>query len=414
MMKNARKVERISYDEMLELASLGAGVMHSRSVEFAKKYRVPLRVRPSFSDGDGTLITYEAAENPPVVTGVALDRNGARVSLVGIPNQPGTMSQIFSKMSDRHIPIDMVVQDVPKENVAEVSFTVPQDDLADTLTAAGEAVEALGAGQVLHGTNVSKVSVVGAGMKTHTGVAGQMFQSLADASININMVTTSEIKISVLVDREDCEQAVRTVHDGFALHESKVATPSVGQQSAVDQGSMTQRHEDVERDVVARLANMEDIVVSDVELDDSQSRVTISNLPDAPGVAAAVFSTVANGGIMVDMIIQSAPVTGKASLSFTVPRADLEKCLTIATDVMRQWPESIVSHDKQIAKLSVMGIGLRSHTGVGERMFRALADASVNVQLINTSEIRISAIVASTDGEKAKLALFKAFSLTNS
>jgi aspartate kinase len=413
LVETARKVERMSYDEMLELASLGAGVMHSRSVEFAKKYRVPLRVRPAYSDGIGTLITYEAAENPPIVTGVALVRNEARVSFVGIPDRPGMISLIFCRMADRHIPIDMVVQDVPHEGVAEVSFTVPQDDLAETLTAASEALKELGSGQILHGTNVAKVSVVGSGMRTHTGVAGQMFHSLANASINIEMVTTSEIKISVLVDRSDCEAAVNAVHNGFALDQPTSVEPSVGQQNAQSHVA-SQRHEDVEREVVASLANMEDIVVSNVALDDSQARITISNLPDAPGVAAEVFSAVAEGGIMVDMIIQSAAVTDTASLSFTVPREDLEKCLLLARAVMEQWPESLISHDRDIAKLSVMGIGLRSHTGVGQRMFQALADASINVQLVNTSEIRISAVVASKDGVRAKHALFTAFDLVDS
>lgn len=411
MVENARKVERISYDEMLELASLGAGVMHSRSIEFAKKYRVPLRVRPSFSDGIGTLITREAAEKPPVVTGVALVRNEARVSLVGIADKPGMMSRIFSRMAERHIPIDMVVQDVPHEGLAEVSFTVPQDDLAETLTAASEAVQDIGGGQVLHGTNVSKVSVVGAGMRTHTGVAAQMFRSLADASININMVTTSEIKISVLVGRSSCEASVQTVHDGFAIDQQTIVPPSVGHQSEALNTAAAAENENVEREVVASLVSMEDIVVSNVELDDSQGRISIRNLPHAPGVAADLFSSVADGGVMVDMIIQSAPVTGTASLSFTVPREDTDKCVELVQAVMQRWPDAEISHDPAIAKLSVMGIGLRSHTGVGQRMFQALADASINVQLINTSEIRTSAIVASADGEKAKAALFAAFDL---
>lgn len=411
MVENARKVERISYDEMLELASLGAGVMHSRSVEFAKKYRVPLRVRPSYSDGIGTLITREAADNPPVVTGVALVRNEARVSLVEIPNRPGTMSRIFSRMADRHIPIDMVVQDVPRDGFAEVSFTVPQDDLADTLTAANEALGDLGGGRVLHGTNVSKVSVVGSGMRTHTGVAGQMFRSLANADININMVTTSEIKISVLVDRENCEAAVITAHDGFGIDQPTVVPPSVGHESTEQNLVATERDENVEREVVASLSNMEDIVVSNVQLDSSQARVSISNLPDAPGVAADLFSSVAEGGVMVDMIIQSAPVTGTASLSFTVPSEQIQQTVSLVQTAMQQWPDAQISHDANIAKLSVMGIGLRSHTGVGQRMFQALADASINVQLINTSEIRISAVVASADGEQAKSALLNAFGL---
>ncbi|HUG92758.1 MAG TPA: aspartate kinase [Planctomycetaceae bacterium] len=407
----ARKIERISYDEMLEMASLGAGVMHSRSIEFAKKYRVHLRVRPSFSDGEGTLIAPQADEHAPVVTGVALVRNEARVSLCDIPDRPGVMSLIFSKMAERRIPIDMVVQDVGSAGLAEVSFTVPQDDLAETLTAAQEAVRELGSGSVEHGTNVAKVSVVGSGMRTHTGVAAQMFKTLADAGVNIGMVTTSEIKISVLVDRDGCDEAVRCVHDGFGLEHVTAPRPSVGYSSRSGETKAPGHREELERDVVARLASMEDIVVSEVQLDAAQSRVTISNLPDVPGVAAQIFEAVAEGGLLVDMIVQNTSRRGRANLSFTVPREDLDACLLLAREVLEQWPEAVLSFDREMAKLTVMGIGLRTHTGVGEKLFRALAEAEINVQLINTSEIRMSAVVGPEHGTRALEALLRTFGL---
>jgi aspartate kinase len=408
----ARKVDRIAYDEMLELASLGAGVMHPRSIEFAKKYRVPLRVRPSYAEGEGTLIAPEAAEQATVVTGVALVRNEARVSLCGLPDRPGVMSCIFTKMADRKIPIDMVVQDIGKEDLAEVSFTVPQDDLAETLTAAQSAIDELGTGSVQHGTNVSKVSVVGSGMRTHTGVAGQMFQSLADADVNISMITTSEIKISVLVDRDQCDAAVRAVHAGFHLDEPVSAVPSVGWDQPTDSGSGRTPNDDLERDIVANLGAMEDIVVSEVRLDADQARVTIGSLPDDPGVATGVFSAAAEGGIMVDMIVQNVSHDGIAHLSFTVPRADLDSCLLLVREVIEQWPGAELSFDREIAKLSVMGIGLRSHTGVGEKMFRALAETDINIELVNTSEIRMSAVVAATHGDQAMETLLGTFGLS--
>ena len=404
----ARKTERLSYDEMLELASLGAGVMHSRSIEFAKKYRVPLRVRPSFSDGEGTLIA-PPAENTPVVSGMALARNEARVSLCDIPDRPGVMSLIFTKMAERTIPIDMVVQDVAQAGRAEVSFTVPQDDLANTLTAAQQAVDELGAGRVQHGTNVSKISVVGLGMRAHTGVAAQMFQSLADAGISIGMITTSEIKISTLVSREQCDAAALAVHSGFGLDQARAPAPSVGFGQFARTRPQTQSSPDLEREVVAQLASMEDIVVSDVCLDIAQARVTLRNLPDVAGVAANVFSAVAEGAVMVDMIVQNVAHSGRASLSFTVPRPDLEQCLLLVREVSESWPEAELSFDPDMAKLSVVGIGLRTHTGVGEKMFGALANAGINVQLINTSEIRICAVVAGEHGQAALECLNRAF-----
>ncbi|MCA9016681.1 MAG: aspartate kinase, partial [Planctomycetaceae bacterium] len=188
----AHKVDSISYDEMLELASLGAGVMHSRSIEFAKKYKVPLKVRPSFSDGEGTLIAAQPLADAPVVTGVAFVRDEVRVSLTDIPDEPGIMASIFTRMAERKICLDMIVQDVGTGGVARVSFTVPQSDLAETLTAASEAIDAIGAGKIQHGTNLSKVSIVGSGMRNHYGVASRMFSILAEADINVGMITTSE------------------------------------------------------------------------------------------------------------------------------------------------------------------------------------------------------------------------------
>ncbi|MDA0832254.1 MAG: aspartate kinase [Planctomycetota bacterium] len=406
----ARKVNSISYDEMLELASSGAGVMHSRSIEFAKKYRVPLCVKPSYSDGSGTFIVPESDDVGAVVSGVALMRSEARVSLCDIPDRPGVMSLILSKMATRKIPIDMVVQDIGTNERAEVSFTVPQDDLAETLTAAEEAVKELGTGTITHGTNVSKVSVVGVGMRTHSGVAAQMFEALAGADINVGMITTSDIKISVLVDRDKCEAALKTVHATFGLELETAAVPHIGEQRKASKSQRMNRAQ-LERDVVARLSNMEDIVVSEVNLDSEQSRITVKQLPDVPGVSASIFTAVANGGVMVDMIVQNIGHDGHAHLSFTVLRQDVDKCLKLIEPVIAQWSGAFLTSDSAVALLSVRGIGLRTHTGVGEKMFRALAEAEVNIQMINTSEIRISTVVSAELGERALAALNAAFGL---
>lgn len=411
LISDARLIPHVTYDEMLEMASLGAGVMHSRSIEFAKKHHVPLRVRPSQSDGIGTLIAPQTADDAPIVTGVALLRKEARVSLVELPDRPGVMSLIFTKLSSRKIAIDMVVQDVGSGGLAEVTFTVPQDDLADALTAAEEAVKELGTGQVQHGTNVSKVSAVGVGMRTHTGVAAQMFRSLADAGVNIGMITTSEIKISVLVDRDRCEEAAQAVHAGFQLHEPVVSSPSVGHASEHTTAAELESRAEIERDVVAKLATMEDIVVSEVQLDRDQARITLTKLEDRPGICAEVFAAVAEGGVMVDMIVQNVSHSGHASVSFTVPRSDLGECLLLLREVLENWSGAEISYDENIAKLSVMGIGLRSHTGVGELMFGVLSEAGINVQMINTSEIRMSAVIADEHGEAALEQLLKTFGL---
>lgn len=409
LVPEARKIPRISYDDLLELASLGAGVMHSRSIEFAKKYSVPVLVRPAYSDGEGTLIAPDGNDGN-IATGAALAKTEARVSLWDIPDRPGVMSLIFTKMAERRIPIDMVVQNVGARGVANVSFTVEQDELAETLTAAEEAVQVLGAGQVQHGTNLSKVSVVGSGMPTHTGVAAQMFSSLADAGVNIGMITTSDIKISVLVDRNRAADALRAVHVGFGLEREQPAPPPVGMQQPDDQESDKAR-EDRARDVVSRLANMEDIVVSEVELDRNQSLVTLRSLPDVPGVAAGVFAANARAGVMVDMIVQNVSQSGHSHISFTVPREALDQSMAATRSALERWGGAELSHERDIAKLSVLGIGLRTHTGVGEKMFRALAESSINVKMITTSEVRISTVVDLAGGQTALDCLKATFGL---
>lgn len=405
----ARQVHQISYDEMLELASLGAGVMHSRSIEFAKKYRVPLRVRPSFNDGSGTLISLQPLDPTPVVTGVALVKNELRVSLYNVPDRPGVMSLIFEKMAARKIPIDLVVQDIAEGGTAEISFTVPKDDFAEAVTAAEEAVEILGQGKVRHGTQLAKVSIVGSGMQTHTGVAAQLFQTLANHGINVLMISTGDIKISVLIDADRALDAIKAIHNDFGLDKLEIPKPHVGESLT---GVSVETHpidEKREREVVLRLANMEDIVVSDVIVDTTQARVTIKNLVDKAGIAANLFSTVAEGGVMVDMIVQNVSQKGRTNITFTIPANDLEKCLALVKNAIDTSDDVSLTHDAEIAKISVAGIGLRSHTGVGEKMFRTLSDHGINILLVGTSEMRMSAVINKSQADAAEKALCEMF-----
>lgn len=410
----ARKLDEIDYDEMLELASLGAGVMHSRSIEFAKKYRVPLVVRPALSAGEGTRISDGQDREGRAVTGVALLKNAARLTLADLPDEPGVMNQVFSFLAAHNIPIDMIVQDAGRKGYADVSFTVPEEELAIALTAAERAIAHIGAGHVLHGTNVSKLSVVGSGMRNHTGVAAQMFQTLAARRINIDLVTTSDIKISVLVNRDVALEAAEAVHSGFALDTPDDRVPTVGWPKEASEVEEEPSEEDLERralEIVEQLVAMEDIVVSEVQLDTTQSRVTMTRLPDVPGVAAKLFAAVAEGGVMVDMIVQNVSRHGHSNISFTVPREDIDRCLLLIREVAEPWADAKLDYDRNIAKLTVEGIGLRSHTGVGEKMFRAFAEKNVNVELINTSEIRISAVVDAEQGEQAAQILAETFGL---
>ena len=212
----ARKVDIISYDEMLELASLGAGVMHSRSIEFAKKFDVPLQVRSSFTDNEGTWIVPETEwMRDIVVRGAALLKDEARVSLEGVPDEPGISHRVFSAIADQNIAVDMIVQNVGSAGKTSISFTVLKNELPATLAVLRPLAAELGA-RVTHEEDGSKVSVVGTGMRTHTGVAERMFAALAAAGVNMKMITTGDIKISVLVDKTDGVKALRAVHQDSA------------------------------------------------------------------------------------------------------------------------------------------------------------------------------------------------------
>jgi aspartate kinase len=411
LLPEARMVKQVSYDEMLELASLGAGVMHSRSIEFAKKFGVPIHVRSSFADVPGTMIVAEPEAPGQAVSGATLEKNEARVTLLGVPDKPGSSFAIFSKVAAKNISVDMIVQNVGEDSKADISFTVVKDDLPVTLEAVQLAVDELGAEGVSHDANVAKVSVVGLGMATQTGVAQKMFRALADNGINILMITTSEIKISVLVSREQAAAALRTVHRAFELEKPPAGVTSPdGVQGPARTGTpvdVVARLSGV--DVAARLQGMEDLTVSDIALDDTQARVTITGVPDTPGIAAQVFERIAARGVFVDMIVQSLGREGRANLSFTVPHVALANAVKVASEVATSLGCGPVSNSSRVAKLSVSGIGMRSHTGVAIRMFRSLAEAAINVEMINTSEVRVNVVVDGTAGARALACLQAAF-----
>jgi len=215
----ARKMDYISYDEMLELASLGAGVMHSRSIEFGKKYNVPIHVRSSLTDAKGTLIVAETpGMEQIVVRGVTLKRDLARVALVGVPNEPGLAARIFARIAEHNIVVDDIIQNVYEHGrEANIGFTTAISDVKEARVVCEQLCRELGIREVETDENVAKVSIVGIGMKTHTGVASRMFRALAAGKINIQNISTSEIVIGCLIDKKDGEQAVRLLHDAFEL-----------------------------------------------------------------------------------------------------------------------------------------------------------------------------------------------------
>jgi aspartate kinase len=414
----ARKVDAISYDEMLELASVGAGVMHSRSIEFAKKFDVPLQVRSSLTDTEGTWIVPEDDwMRSAVVCGAAIVKDEARVSLEGVPDEPGVSHRVFSAMATQNIAVDMIVQNVGSAGRASIGFTVTAGELPATLAVLGPLAAELGA-RVQHEENLSKVSAVGTGMRTHTGVAERMFAALAEARVNLKMITTGDIKISVLVDKAEGVRALRAVHQAFELDRPRPGSglPTTAIAETFQKRRKAAPEESAGRDLTAisqRLSSMEEIVVSDVLLDTDQGRITVFNLPDQAGICSRVFQTIAAAGIIVDMIVENPSAAGRAEISFSVPREDVERALQLTRDLARSLePAAQVAADPDIARLIVLGIGMRTHTGVARRMFGALAERGINISMINTSEVRITVVVDRRRGQEALVALREAFLIT--
>lgn len=219
---DARRLERVTFEEMLELASLGARVLQIRAVEFASKYNVPLRVLSTFEEGGGTLISPEdGTMEQPLISGVAFTRDEAKLTLMGVPDKPGIAYRILGPIADQSIEVDMIVQNVSQDDTTDFTFTVHRNDYAATLGMLREAARELGARDVIGDDRIAKISLVGVGMRSHAGIASKMFETLASESINIQMISTSEIKISVVLDEKYLELGVRALHEAFGLHEEK-------------------------------------------------------------------------------------------------------------------------------------------------------------------------------------------------
>ncbi|MCE2804338.1 MAG: aspartate kinase [Gemmataceae bacterium] len=410
LVPEARKMEAISYDEMLELASVGAGVMHSRSIEFAKKFDVPLMVRSSFSDAEGTWIIPEQSwmtQNP--VCGAAIIKDEARIAVEDVPDTPGISHRIFTAIAAQAIVVDMIAQNPSTKGRASIGFTVPAGDLKKTLALLDPIAREMGA-RVEHDGQVSKVSLVGAGMRVHTGVAERMFAALSREKINLRMITTGDIKISVLVDKQDGLRALRLVHHAFDLDKRAVTVPP---KIIPDQNPNPLSCEKKATLLTQRLANMEGIMVSDIEHQTDQGRVAIYGLPDAPGYCSQVFEAVAAAGIVVDMIVQNHS-RGFADLSFSVPLSELERAKSVTNSLMAKIaPDCRVESENGLATIHVIGVGMRSHTGVASAVFGALARNSINILMINNSEIRLSVVVDRAKVQEAGRCLREEFGLVS-
>jgi aspartate kinase len=405
----AQLMEEITSDEMLELASLGAKVLHPRAVEIARNYGVTLVVRSSWTDEPGTRVMSSRPQPRPLeglelahpVDAVEFDTDQAKVALLRIPDRPGIAARLFGEIASQQLNVDLIIQSIHEGNTNDIAFTMMKANFRRAEAVAEAIAPALRSNpidttqaEVMVDNRMAKISIAGAGMIGRPGVAATMFSTLAEAGINIQLISTSEVKVSCTLDMADCDRAIAVLCDAFDVTTSPMPVASE-----------------------TTTTNRQAPQVRGAALDLKQARVAIRHVPDRPGMAAKIFQLLASNGISVDMIIQSQRcrlVNGQASrdIAFTVAQGDANAAKTVVEQAASELGLGEVVVDDAIAKVSVVGIGMIYAPGVAARMFKALAEEGINLQMIATSEIKISCVVHETEGVKALQAVHSAFGLS--
>ncbi|MBD2354000.1 aspartate kinase [Tolypothrix sp. FACHB-123] len=418
LVPEAQLMAEITSDEMLELASLGAKVLHPRAVEIARNYGVPLVVRSSWTDDPGTWVTSAKPQGRSLVNleiakavdGVEFDTNQARVALLRVPDKPGIAARLFGEIARQNVDVDLIIQSIHEGNSNDIAFTVTTPILKRAEAVAAAIAPALRShphapaeeAEVMVEQNIAKVSISGAGMIGRPGVAAQMFATLAAAGVNIHMISTSEVKVSCVVAAEECDRAVTALRSTFEI-------------AAEDEGDKGQGGLRGETSPLSSPSP----AVRGVALDMNQVRLAIRQIPDRPGMAAKIFGLLAQHNISVDMIIQSQRcrvVDGipRRDIAFTVARMDGENAQKMLAQAGAELGWGDVVLDSAIAKVSIVGSGMVGHPGVAAKMFEALAHNQINIQMIATSEIKISCVVDQEQGTKALQVIHEAFGLAGS
>lgn len=407
LVPSAQLMSEITADEMLELASLGAKVLHPRAVEIARNYGMPLVVLSSWSDRPGTRVvsrlpqprSLQGMEIAKPVDGVEVDRDQAKIALLRVPDFPGVAANLFGEISKQNIDVDLIIQSIHEGNTNDIAFTV----VKRVLKAASAVAEAIAPvlrsdpsqkdeAEVTVDRQIAKVAISGAGMIGRPGIAAKMFKTLADAQINIQMISTSEVKVSCVIDESECDRALHLLSQAFDIDRSS------------------------QPEIVSNQYQGDHPPVRGVALDTNQARIAIRHVPDTPGMAAQIFTLLARKNISVDAIIQSQRChiindLPTRDIAFTVAQSDAELACEIIAELDCQIGCGQVSGDTAIAKLSVVGAGMIGHPGVAAQFFAALAQEQINIQMITTSEIKISCVIDEADGVRALKAVHQAFGL---
>jgi aspartate kinase len=400
LVPDAQMMDEITCDEMLELASLGAKVLHPRAVEIARNFGVQMVVRSSWTDDPGTRVVSSLSAPRPLqnlelglpVDSVQFDTQQARVALSHVPDRPGVAAQLFGELARQNLDVDLILQSIHEKNTNDIAFTVQTRNL-DAAKAVAASVfpqmaDAEIPSQVWGESEIAKVSIVGAGMIGRPGIAAKMFATLGEVGVNLQMISTSEVNVSCTIAFEDCDKAIQALCQTFGVSSSPVQSPEKNWEHPV----------------------------RGVALDLNQARIAVWCVPDRPGMAAKIFQLLAESNISIDMIIQAQRShlrNGESSrdIAFTIPQAEVETAQRILKQAAPQLGYGDVVVNPEIAKVSIVGAGMVGHPGVAAQMFDALAVQNINIQMIATSEIRVSCLVAKSQGVDALKAIHAAFNL---
>lgn len=422
LVPDAQLMDEITCDEMLELASLGAKVLHPRAVEIARNYGVGLVVLSSWTDDPGTRVvsptpqprSLEGLEIARPVDAVEFDTDQAKVALLRIPDRPGVAANLFGEIASQDLDVDLIIQSIHESNTNDIAFTVKKGILKRAEAVAEARRNALASihtpairtqqtansqeSEVIVDREIAKVCIVGAGMIGRPGIAAQMFSTLADAGVNIQMISTSEVQVSCVIDTQDCDRAISVLCQTFNIDCSPVQlTYKQKQTDATDNST----------------------AVRGVALDMNQARLAIRQVTDRPGMSAQLFGLLAKENISVDMIIQSQRcriIDGAPTrdIAFTVSQADGEAARLALQKASSDLGFGDILLDPDIAKVSIVGSGMVEQPGVAAKMFEALAKEQINIQMIATSEIKVSCVVAKEQGVLALQVIHQAFGLAGS
>ncbi len=392
---DAQLMREISCDEMLELASLGAAVLHPRAVEIARNYGVKLIVRSSWDNAPGTTLTSQinatkslnGLELNKPVNGAELVDMQAVLGLSHIPDKPGIAADLFETLSEGGVNVDLIIQSTHEGNSNDITFTVSKEHLNKAKLLCNDLIKNLG-GELSSQAEMTKLSIRGAGIMGRPGIAASLFETLSKAGINLRLIATSEVKVSCVIDSVMGAKALRAVSETFELKEKQIKiNPTI-----IGKGEPE---------------------VRGVALDLEQTQVSVINVPDIPGIAASICKAFAEAGISLDTIIQSERKHKNVgrTISFTLNKNDRKDADQVLEKILKEWHGAYLKDGKAIARISAVGAGMPETLGTAGKMFRAIANAGINIEMIATSEIRTSCIVPEKDGKRALQVVHELFKL---